>query len=213
MHKKKNNFIKVIAKHLAIAFLYTSFIIFSFYLIFGKKIEKDITIINKIFVFNNTYNKKDKNITLNKIEKRLNEYPSIGEVIGSVTIPSIDVDITLYQGESLRILKYGLGHHTGTFFPGEGGTIIIAGHNTYGQLYNLPKIKINDRIIIKTNYGEYTYKVNKTSIEDANILGNNLKLKDDSEEVMIYTCYPVETPGYKSKRFVAWASLEGDNNA
>ena len=99
-----------------------------------------------IFVFNNSYQKRDREIEFDKVKKKLKVYPSYGEVFGNVLIPSIKVDVALYHGESLKNLKYGLGHHAGSFFPGEGGSIIIAGHNTYGQLYDLPKVKIGDMI-------------------------------------------------------------------
>ena len=76
----------------------------------------------------------------------------------------------------------------------------------------MPKVKIGDEVIIKTNYGKYTYKINRTEIANAIKLGENLTIKTDSEELMLYTCYPVDTPGYKANRFVAYASLVGDED-
>ena len=208
MHNCIFEYLKVIAKHLVIAFLIVSSLIFIIYIIFGKTIEKDIYLINKMFVFNNSYKSRDKRIELDKVEKKLIEYPSYGDVIGSLSIPSINIEVTLYHGESLKILKYGLGHHAGTYFPGEGGTIVIAGHNTYGVFYDLPKINIGDKINIKTSYGEYTYIVDRTNIDNDNDI--KLNINKDKEKLMKYTCYPVDIPGYKSKRFIVYASLEGD---
>ena len=168
---------KAIAKELVIAFFFTSFLLFFIYILFGTKIEKTINLINKFFIFNSYYEEKVKDIKIDKIKKRLTEYPSYGEAFGSIEIPSIDIDVTLYHGESLSILKYGAGHHAGSYFPGEGGSIIIAGHNTYGQFYTLPQIQIDDNVIIKTIYGTYTYKINKTEIIEAKVLGNNLDRK------------------------------------
>ena len=202
--------LKVIARQLVIAFLFTTFIIFIVLLGFGKKIHLATNLVNKLFVVNNNYAKREKVISIDKIKRRLNVYPSFGDEFGSLEIPNIDVKNVLYHGETLSILKYGFGHHTGTYFPGEGGTVIIAGHNSRSQFYNLPNIKIGDEIIIKTNYGIFTYKVDRTEIIEASVLGHNLKVRNDKEELMLYTCYPVTTPGYKNKRFVVYAYLVGE---
>lgn len=205
--------IKVISKHLVIAFLFASFILFFMFVLFGKRINTFMSLVNKFVVFNDSMSYEKKDIKIDDIEKRLIVYPSYGEVIGSIEIPSVDINVALYHGESLKILKYGAGHHAGSYFPGEGGTVIIAGHNTLGYFYSLPNIKINDEIVIKTVYGIYEYKVKNMYVIDAKTLGSNLKIESDRETIMIYTCYPVEIPGYKSKRFVVIGDLiVGDNN-
>ncbi|MBQ9023918.1 MAG: class D sortase [Bacilli bacterium] len=203
---------KAIVKNLAVAFFFTSFFIFLVLIIFQKKIDKTITLINKVAVVSASNDKKKANIKMNKLEKRLIEYPSYGDVFGTIKIPSQSIEVSIYHGDALRLLKYGVGHHAGTYFPGEGGTILIAGHNTYAQFRNLPNIKGNDEIIIDAIYGTYTYKVEKTEIIDAKQLNESLSINDEKEELILYTCYPVDTPGFKTKRFVVYASLVGDNN-
>ncbi|MBR3162066.1 MAG: class D sortase [Bacilli bacterium] len=174
--------------------------------------EKTITIINKLSIPATANNESNEDIKFDKIKKRLSTYPNYGDKFGSVEISSIGVDVVLYHGESLKILKYGLGHHAGSYFPGEGGTILIAGHNTFGMFYNLPKIKIGDNILVRTLYGDYSYKVIKTDIKEASVLTKEIKVNNKEEILVLYTCYPVEIPGYKSKRFVAYAKLVGDSN-
>ena len=190
----------------------SAFIVSTCFLVFGNKIDKTTSLINKFFVFNGYSEQKVKDIKIDKIKKRLTYYPSYGEAFGSLEIPSVSIDVALYHGESLSVLKYGLGHHAGSLFPGEGGTIIIAGHNTYGFFYKLPQVKVGDVVIIKTVYGTYHYEVTSTDIAEASVLGHNLKISHDEETVMLYTCYPVETPGYKSKRFVVYGRLVGEDN-
>lgn len=204
--------VKVIAKHLVIAFFFVCIIIFTVYSLFGLKMEKTVNIINKMAMPTATHNTSVKDIKINKIKKRLNVYPGFGEKFGSVLIPSINVDVVLYHGESLRVLKYGLGHHAGSYFPGEGGTVLIAGHNTLGVFYNLPKVKIGDNIKVKTVYGTYNYQIIKTDIDEAVSLTNKIKINNNNEELILYTCYPVEIPGFKTRRFVVYAKLVGDNN-
>ena len=200
--------VKAIAKDLAIAFFFTTFILFLTGFFFGHKVNKAILLVNKIGTINFAEQTSDKDIKIDKVRKRLESYPAIGDFFGSVIIPSADIDLTLYHGELLRILRYGAGHHAGSYFPGEGGTVIIAGHNSKGHFYNLPQVKVGDKVIIKTDYGKYTYVVTKTFIEEATVLAENLTISSEEETLMLYTCYPVDAPGFKSKRFVVIASLE-----
>ena len=211
MHNKKINKVKAIVKQFVIAFFFSEFFIFLVSILFQKKIDKTIVLINKIAVVSSSKESKKKNIKINNLKKRLVEYPSYGDVFGSIKIPNLQIESSLYHGDALRLLKYGVGHHAGTYFPGEGGTILIAGHNTYAQFRNLPNAKVNDQIIIETVYGTYTYKVERTDILEAKDFNASLSINDQKEELILYTCYPVDTPGFKTKRFIVYASLVGDN--
>lgn len=205
------NKVKAIVKQFVIAFFFSAFFIFLVSILFQKKIDKAIVLINKVAVVSSTKESKNKNIKINNIKKRLVEYPSYGDVFGTIKIPNLQIESSLYHGDALRILKYGVGHHAGTYFPGEGGTILIAGHNTYAQFRNLPNAKVNDQITVETVYGTYTYKVERTDIKEAKEFNEILSINDEKEELILYTCYPVDTPGFKTKRFIVYASLVGDN--
>ena len=202
--------LKAITKHLVIAFFFTTFSLFTISLLFQNKFSKIISYINQFAIFNQDYEKQEKDIKLDGVKKRLTSYPSYGEAFGSIEIPSVSINSVLYHGESLSILKYGTGHHGGSYFPGEGGTIIIAGHNSHAQFYNLPQVKVGDTVIIKTTYGTYTYEVDKTEIAEAKALGENLRISKEEETIMLYTCYPVGVPGFKTKRFVVYGHLVGE---
>ena len=153
---------------------------------------------------------QEKKVLFDKSKMKLKSYPAYGSKYAQIKISSVGIDLPLYYGDNLEILSHGIGQYAGSYFPGEGGTIIIAAHNTYGQFYTLPKVKIGDEVIIKTTYGTYTYKITKTEIANADKLGENLHIYTDKETIMLYTCYPVETPGYKSNRFVAYGDLVGE---
>lgn len=203
---------KAIAKQLVIAFFFTTFIVFLTTITIGYRLDKSMSRINKLFTANFKTDIVERDIKLDNIKKRLTAYPAYGDAFGTIKIPSVDIDVALYHGERLEVLIYGAGHHVGSYFPGEGGTIIIAGHNTWGQFYTLPNVKVGDEVIIETTYGKYTYEITSTEIEKASVLAENLHIYNDNETIMLYTCYPVETPGYKSERFVAYGKLVGDNN-
>ena len=202
---------KVIVKQIAIAFFFTAFIVFISSILLGSKITKTIKLINNIAIVESSKTEK-KDIKINIEKKTLSEYPSFGDIWAKLEIPSVDIKVNVYQGDTLDILKYGVGHHSGSFFPGEGGTILIAGHNSKKDFKDLTKTEVGDKIIIKAVYGTYTYKITKTEIKKAKQLGKELRLTQDKELLMLYTCYPVDSPGYKSSRFVVYASLVGESH-
>ena len=207
----KKNELKAIVKQFLIAFFFSAFFVFLVSILFQKKIDKVVVLINKVAVVSSSKESKKKNIKINDLKKRLVEYPSYGDVFASIKIPTLEIESNVYHGDALRLLKYGVGHHAGTYFPGEGGTILIAGHNTYAQFRNLPNIKLNDQILIEAVYGNYTYKVDKTDILEAKDFNETLSINDEKEVLILYTCYPVDIPGFKTKRFIVYASLVGDN--
>ena len=117
---------------------------------------------------------------------------------------------TVFQGYTLDIMRYGIGHYSGSLFPGEGGTIILAGHNDRGFLYHLPEIKVGDKITINAVYGTFTYEVESTKVIDAKD-NDAFPFYKDKEVLMIYTCYPVNTIGHKTHRFLVYAKKVGES--
>lgn len=210
MHKNILRKAKAIVKRLMIAFFFSAFIIFLLGIFAQSKLNTTISLINKFAVLSESTSKKEANIKMDKIKKRLIEYPSYGDVFASIKIPSIGVDVNVYHGDALRLLKYGAGHHAGTYFPGEGGTILIAGHNTSDQFEKLPKVNKGDKITISAVYGKYKYIVTDTDILEASMFNKKLSINDNKEQLILYTCYPVNTPGFKTKRFIVYASLVGE---
>ena len=204
--------IKVIVKQLAIAFFFISFIVFIIFLIASKKIDNTILLINKVAIIDNAGTRDKSNIKMNVEKKKLSEYPLYGDIWAKIEIPSAQIESNVYHGDNLELLKYGVGHHSGSYFPGEGGTIIIPGHNSSRDFQRLPNAKVGDKIIIKAIYGTYTYQIDSFEILEAKEFNKKLTINDKKEVLIVYTCYPVDTPGYKSKRYIVYASLVGDQS-
>ena len=204
--------IKVIVKQLAIAFFFTSFIVFIIFLIASKKIDNTILLINKVAIIDNAGTRDKSNIKMNVEKKKLSEYPLYGDIWAKIEIPSAQIESNVYHGDNLELLKYGVGHHSGSYFPGEGGTIIIPGHNSSRDFQRLPNAKVGDKIIIKAIYGTYNYQIDSFEILEAKEFNKKLTINDKKEVLIVYTCYPVDTPGYKSKRYIVYASLVGDQS-
>lgn len=79
--------------------------------------------------------------------------------LGTLKIPSIDLDVDIYEDESLESLKKGAGHFS--FTSCWEGNVALAGHNRgianhFGKIHTLED---GDKIVYKTNLGTKIYKV------------------------------------------------------
>lgn len=133
-------------------------------------------------------------------------YPTYGSKYATLKIPSINVELPVYYGASYNILKSGIAHDDSSFFPGEGGSVIMAGHNFKTFLANLPNAKIGDKIILDTNYGTFEYEINDTKIVHETAT-NEVPVQKEEEKLMLYTCWPIGNIGHASQRYVVYAGL------
>jgi LPXTG-site transpeptidase (sortase) family protein len=79
--------------------------------------------------------------------------------IGTVTIPSLGINMTVWEGETNTSMAKGLGHYSST--SGWDGNVGVCGHNR-GAKYVIGSIKdlnIGDTITYTTIYGTRTYAV------------------------------------------------------
>ena len=165
-------------------------------------IEKNIKKLKK-----NSIKKEDQNIKINLAKTPRTNYPKTETIWANIEIPSVKINTSVYRGENIDYLNYGAMHHKESYFPTEGGTILIAGNDKYFK--NLKDVKEKDEKNIKKVYGTYKYKVIKTSIKNAEKFGNELEITNSEEKLILYTTYP-DIPGYKSDRFIVYASLVGE---
>jgi len=130
--------------------------------------------------------------------------PVYGQNYANLKIDSVGVELPIFYGKTIDLLKNGIGHDNESYFPGEGGSIILMGHNYSRFLSKLPDVKIGDEIKIDTNYGNYSYKVYNSQVVDENDT-YKLPITQDEEILMIYTCWPINNIGYTKDRYVVYA--------
>ncbi len=117
-------------------------------------------------------------------------FPELYSKYGEISCERIGISCDVYWGDSDEVLEYGAGNYTGSFPPGYGRMVLLAGHN---QTYFLPfqYAEVGDIFKFSTYYGEYEYEVKRVEVYDENDLWSyvvdNL---DDKEELVMYTCYP-----------------------
>lgn len=175
------------------------------HLFLGQEIEEIFSSINKISIIKDE-NKEILEPIINE-QNKLQNYPEYGTKYGNIEIEAIDVNQPVYFGDTLEILKKGVGHSSGSYFPGEGGSIVYMGHNSKDVFRRFSELKLGDNIKVTTNYGEYNYKIYDMQLIKETEL-DKLLIQDEKEILMVYTCYPFNNIGYATQRYVVYAELE-----
>ena len=131
------------------------------------------------------------------------EFPGLNKQFGHLSIDGTTVDTKLFYGDGTVPLRNGVGIYGGSFIPGYGKTILVAGHNnTYFN--GLKTVKKGDVIKIETSYGNYEYKITDKAIRDADDK-SAYDLSADYENLILYTCYPFDSLGLTNDRFFVYA--------
>lgn len=206
MRNKLVQSVKATISSIIVALLISGILLLGIKLFLGREIEKVFTLVNKVSITTNTKAEPEQT-TISEENKTLQNYPEYGTEYGTIEIDKIDVNLPIYFGDTLEILKKGVGHSSGSYFPGEGGSIIYMGHNSKKMFRRFSELQIGNEIKVKTSYGEYTYKIyDMQLIKETET--DKLPIQKDKEILMIYTCYPFNNVGYATQRYVVYAELE-----
>lgn len=140
------------------------------------------------------------------LARRFAERAAQGDPIGRIRIDSIGLDMVLLQGTDTATLQQGPGHYETTPFPGEPGTVGIAGHRT---TYLAPFRKINeiepgDTVELRMPYATFTYVVQKYEIVDP----TDVEIVDpvDYQRLVLTACHPLYSA---AQRWAVFARLRG----
>ncbi len=200
-----NKFVQVIKATISsiiVALFITAILMLTIYLFWGQKIEEAFSLVNKVSI--TIDEKKEEQQTSIEENNKLINYPEYGTKYATLTISKIDVELPVYFGDTLEILKKGVGHSSGSYFPGEGGSIIYMGHNSKKMFRRFSELKLGDEIDVTTTYGEYKYKIyDMKLIKETEV--DKLPVQKEKEILMVYTCYPFNNVGYATQRYVVYA--------
>ena len=194
--------VKATIKKIIVAFL----IVITFFglinIFLGRQINLNISLINKMAIDKSA--KKEEIMARDTNTNKIQNYPEYGTQYATIEIPKIDVNLPVYFGSTLDVLKNGVGHDSASYFPGEGGTIIYMGHNSKNAFRRFSELKKGDEITVKTSYGDFTYKIYDMKLINEKDL-DALPIQKDEEILMCYTCYPFNNIGYATQRYVVYA--------
>jgi sortase A len=124
-----------------------------------------------------------------------------------VVIPAIGVDAPMVEGDDWDTLKTGIGHRTGTAWPGQVGNVVISAHDDiHGAIFkDLNRLKAGDVVYVYTPQVIYRYEVLFSRL----VLPTEVSVMDPTRLpiLTLITCYP---PFVDTHRVVVTAQLQTD---
>ena len=130
---------------------------------------------------------------------------STGEAIGRIIAPAMaGLNMVVIQGTDTTSLEKGPGHYPETPFPGQGGTVAIAGHRTtyLAPFRHIDSMKPGDPITLEMPYAHFFYRVQKTAIVEPSDVG--IVRAVGYERLVLSACNPLYSA---AQRFVVFARL------
>ena len=132
------------------------------------------------------------------------ERPEKGEMIGNLTIPKLNANLPIYHGTDEDELEKGVGHFAGSVLPGEQDNSVLSGHRDT-VFRQLGKVGKGDLLVVSTDAGEFTYKVRKVRIVDAD--DRTVIVPKPRATLTVTTCYPFDFIGDAPERYILVADL------
>jgi sortase A len=132
-----------------------------------------------------------------------------GDAIGKIDFPTLDRKYVVVEGTDTDTLRKGPGHYPKTSFPGQGGTVAIAGHRTtyLAPFRTIDQLKPGQPIVLDMPYGKLTYSVEKTQI----VLPTALWITDrvpGAERLVLSACHPLYSASHRIVAFARLKSIE-----
>jgi sortase A len=128
-----------------------------------------------------------------------------GQAIGRIRIPEIDPDYVLVEGADTSGLQRGPAHYLDTRFPGQGGTVGIAGHRTtyLAPFRHLDELETGDEVVLDMPYASFLYRVEKERVVEPT--ATRIVRNIDYERTVLTACHPLYSA---AKRIAVFARLE-----
>jgi LPXTG-site transpeptidase (sortase) family protein len=125
-----------------------------------------------------------------------------GGAWGRLEIERLKVSALIAEGTDARTLAVALGHIGGSAFPGESGTVALAGHRD-SHLRGLARVRIGDRVRIVTPEAGFDYEVEATFVVPPERV--DLIQPGPGPRLALVTCYPFGYVGPAPYRLVVQA--------
>ena len=134
--------------------------------------------------------------------------PSTNQKPGNrLILPNIGVDTQIIEGSNIYVIgkNQGVWRETSTINPTSEGNIVIAGHRFLytatngGWFYNLPELKVGQKIYIRWDDKIYEYEIyNTKTVQPTQV---DIRNADPAvpKKLTLYTCFPL---GSTAERFV-----------
>ena len=140
----------------------------------------------------------------NHEEELYKSYPKKGETFGELIIPKISATLPIVEGTAEEELEKGVGHYDNSVLPGMKNNSVLSGHRDT-VFRKLGEVGVGDDLIVRTSAGEFTYRVKKVRIVDAD--DRTVIVPKPRPTLTVTTCYPFNYIGDAPERYVLVANL------
>jgi sortase A len=140
------------------------------------------------------------------LARRFGRQVEEGEAIGRLIAPAMDdLNVVVVQGTETGTLQKGPGHYPQTPFPGEPGSVGIAGHRTtyLAPFRHIDSMQRGDQITLEMPYATFVYRVQMTAIvepEDTWVVRSV-----GYQRLVLSACHPLYSA---AERYIVFAKLE-----
>lgn len=120
-------------------------------------------------------------------------------IMGYLTIPKINIKLSVYHGTSEDVLETGVGHMNGTKLPigGEGNHSVLSAHRglpSASLFTDIDQLVKGDRFYIHILNEDLAYEVDRilpmVEKDDFDALGEAMKTEKGKDYVTLFTCTP-----------------------
>jgi sortase A len=140
--------------------------------------------------------------TIRAQARRYRAAATTGEPIGRIRIPRVGLDMIVLNGTDERTLKRGPGRYLGSFMPGEGELVYVAGHRTtYAAPFSdIDALRPGDRVTLTVPYGTFEYRIARSTIVSAT--ATDILRSRGNEVLALQSCHP---RFFATHRYIAYA--------
>ncbi len=134
--------------------------------------------------------------------KRYRASLKAGSPLGRIKVPRLGLNSVLVTGTDHDSLTKGPGWYTGTYLPGAGQLMYIAGHRTtyLAPFAHIDRLRPGDLVTIQVPYGTFVYRVQSHKIVPSDDLS---QLQTHNREVVaLQACHP---RFFASHRYIVYA--------
>ena len=119
----------------------------------------------------------------------------LGDALGYITIPKIDVNLPIYEGTGYDVLTHGIGHLSETSYPlgGESTHSALSGHRGLAEaelFTNLDKLELGDRFYLHVLDEVLAYQVDQVLVVEPDQV-EALEIIEGEDLCTLVTCTPI----------------------
>ncbi|MCA1031704.1 sortase [Bacillus timonensis] len=139
----------------------------------------------------------------NKIDNFQDFEPKMGEVVGILSVPKLNIEIPIVEGQVNRNVRIGIVHHQESGYPNEKRMIQLS--STRDSVFmNFFDLRIGDKFILNLPYGSFTYEIITNDIQNRQEI-NNIAEFVDAESIIITIPFPLSKAGQTKQQLIVSA--------